>query len=91
METEIMTGLRYYLGSLKGRRLGASDVTKSGSCCRAFCGEGFPRAKGPEVFPGATAPNSELLCRGDPRSMLDRSADAVSRVAIAVATLDSFC
>jgi hypothetical protein len=29
METEIMTGLQYYLGSLKGCRLGASDVTKS--------------------------------------------------------------
>jgi hypothetical protein len=27
-----MTGLRYYLGSLKGCRLGASDVTKSVEC-----------------------------------------------------------
>jgi hypothetical protein len=29
METEIMTGIQYCLGSLEGCRLGASDVTKS--------------------------------------------------------------
>jgi hypothetical protein len=33
METEIMTGIRYCLGSLEGVPLGASDVTESDGRC----------------------------------------------------------